>query len=523
MWNRNQPIRYNFNPAVRANTNRTGPITRVDFLDLAGQLELPPFIDDVYTYENAASSQYDGLSVQLEKRFANLWSARASYSLGYARGNTSGLPTAVNDFQVLEDPKLELNDGPTSAPDSASRTRGPDDMLNAHAILGLIIALMAQQPQPRPAPAPSPPDGLDFEVYRTRIQPIFLAKRTGLVRCVQCHGRGSGGSGLALQPLGGAIDWNDEQTRKNFEAVRRWVVAGDPDASRLLMHPLARSAGGDPFHGGGKHWASKQEPEWVALAAWVKAAARQTATAVLDFEMYRSKIEPIFAREREGPAGKVSCAGCHSGIATQLRLAALPPHGATWSVEQSRQNFAAASQAVVAGEPAKSRLLVHPLAADAGGDPSHTGGKFWKTQDDPEWQALAAWVRTATPGAVSSAPALDFEFFKTRVQPMFVAKREGLVRCVQCHGRGGGSGFPISPVAEGSSTWTDEQARKNFQSASNMVVPGDPTASRLLMHPLARSAGGDPFHGGGKHWSSQADPEWQTLAAWVRGTTNTSR
>jgi hypothetical protein len=39
----------------------------------------------------------------------------------------------------------------------------------------------------------------------------------------------------------------------------------------------------------------------------------------------------------------------------------------------------------------------------------------------------------------------------------------------------------------------------------------------MLMHPLAAAAGGDPFHAGGKHWTSQSDPEWQTLAAWVRG------
>jgi hypothetical protein len=39
------------------------------------------------------------------------------------------------------------------------------------------------------------------------------------------------------------------------------------------------------------------------------------------------------------------------------------------------------------------------------------------------------------------------------------------------------------------------------------------------MHPLARSAGGDVFHAGGKHWQSKDDPEWQLLAAWVRGDT----
>ena len=36
--------------------------------------------------------------------------------------------------------------------------------------------------------------------------------------------------------------------------------------------------------------------------------------------------------------------------------------------------------------------------------------------------------------------------------------------------------------------------------------------SRLLVHPLASDAGGDLFHNGGKHWSSQSEPEWQILA-----------
>ena len=42
-----------------------------------------------------------------------------------------------------------------------------------------------------------------------------------------------------------------------------------------------------------------------------------------------------------------------------------------------------------------------------------------------------------------------------------------------------------------------------------MVVPGS-AKSRLLMHPLAEQAGGDFYHNGGKHWTSQNDPEWQT-------------
>jgi len=40
----------------------------------------------------------------------------------------------------------------------------------------------------------------------------------------------------------------------------------------------------------------------------------------------------------------------------------------------------------------------------------------------------------------------------------------------------------------------------------------------LLMHPLAPEAGGDsPVHQGGRQFFSRDDPDWQTLAEWVRG------
>ena len=116
--------------------------------------------------------------------------------------------------------------------------------------------------------------------------------------------------------------------------------------------------------------------------------------------------------------------------------------------------------------------------------------------------------------AVSPAP-LDFEFFKANVQPIFLAKRPGHARCISCHGEG--TTMQMVPVSDGQSTWTEEQARKNFEIVRLRVVPNDPGRSRLLLHPLAHEAGGDLYHNGGKHWRSQDDPEWQTLAAWVKG------
>ena len=74
----------------------------------------------------------------------------------------------------------------------------------------------------------------------------------------------------------------------------------------------------------------------------------------------------------------------------------------------------------------------------------------------------------------------------------------------------------LQPLSPGSATWDQEQSHKNFDAVAREVVPGNPLTSRLLVHPLAPDAGGDRFHNGGKHWASQNDPEWQTLAAWVR-------
>lgn len=117
-----------------------------------------------------------------------------------------------------------------------------------------------------------------------------------------------------------------------------------------------------------------------------------------------------------------------------------------------------------------------------------------------------------------AAVELDFEFFRTRVQPIFLERKAGFTRCVVCHAEGGRVGF-LEELAPGAEEWTEEQSRANFEAAARLVVPGDPLASRLLVHPLEPDAGGDEFHNGGRQFSSQDDPWFRTLAAWVNGET----
>jgi hypothetical protein len=133
--------------------------------------------------------------------------------------------------------------------------------------------------------------------------------------------------------------------------------------------------------------------------------------------------------------------------------------------------------------------------------------------------ALALFVTTgvteAQQPASSSTATLDFEYFRTRVQPIFLHKRATLARCYVCHSQG--TPLVLQRLSPGRDTWTEEESRKNFEAIRRVVTPGNPRASVLLRMPLAAEAGGIAFHPGGKHWTSQDDPEWQTLANWVNG------
>ena len=126
------------------------------------------------------------------------------------------------------------------------------------------------------------------------------------------------------------------------------------------------------------------------------------------------------------------------------------------------------------------------------------------------WAVLIAGLHGQAPSEVT----LDFDYFKNRVQPIFLTKRPGHARCIACHGQG--TPLRLQPPAAGGTTWSEEDSRKNFEVMRRVAEPGN-AKSRLLVHVLDEKAGGDFYHNGGKHWSSQDDPEWQILRAWVMG------
>ena len=129
--------------------------------------------------------------------------------------------------------------------------------------------------------------------------------------------------------------------------------------------------------------------------------------------------------------------------------------------------------------------------------------------------AVTLLMTAVVTSSVALAQNLDFETYKTRVEPIFLKKRPGHARCVVCH-EANNSAFRLQPKPADGAGWTEEQSRRNFENVSHLVKPGDPKASKLLIHPLAPDAGGDEFHGGGWQFVSQKDPDWMTIADWVR-------
>ncbi len=109
MVGRDMFLQRNLNPMIRANTSRTGPITRVDAFGVLGE----PYVSRVWLVENTGENLYDALNLQMEKRFSRYWSGRASYSLSSSRG-TASAQADRNLLQVGTNLNLDKLRGPVS-------------------------------------------------------------------------------------------------------------------------------------------------------------------------------------------------------------------------------------------------------------------------------------------------------------------------------------------------------------------------------------------------------------------------
>src|SRR5437868_15499976 len=104
---------------------------------------------------------------------------------------------------------------------------------------------------------------------------------------------------------------------------------------------------------------------------------------------------------------------------------------------------------------------------------------------------LAAGLLAAPSSA--GAQTLSFDYFKANVQPIFLKKRPEHTRCIVCHA-GANNAMRLTPLERGATNFTEEQSRTNFQTLSQIVVPGKPMESLFLTHPLQPEFGGSAYH-----------------------------
>ena len=111
--NKDMFLARNLNPMLRVDTSRTGAITRSDAFGVLGEA----YNQQVWAIENRGESDYNALNLSLEKRYANHWSGRVSYSLSKAMAPSNN-QADKNLYQSGTDLNLDAVEG-------AERRRSP--------------------------------------------------------------------------------------------------------------------------------------------------------------------------------------------------------------------------------------------------------------------------------------------------------------------------------------------------------------------------------------------------------------
>lgn len=110
MRNEDMFLSRNLFPMERANTTRTGAITRHDVWNVLGG---EPYLQQVWVMENTGEAEYRALNLSLEKRYSQNWSGRVSYSLSKSEG-TAFNQADRNTYQFLDNLNLDQLWGPST-------------------------------------------------------------------------------------------------------------------------------------------------------------------------------------------------------------------------------------------------------------------------------------------------------------------------------------------------------------------------------------------------------------------------
>lgn len=244
-----------------------------------------------------------------------------------------------------------------------------------------------------------------------------------------CHGVPEGS-----EARGDVVDWQrlffltDDRGKlldhdAAYQAVKRVIDPTAPAYSSLMRKPLPEPDGGLP-HQGGAQFASRHDPDYVAMLAWVasESGGAETAEPLDDREqLFADTVEPALQ------TATCMTANCH-GVQAAVPFRLDPGIDGVRSVTQTRKNYEQARKMLALdGDPLQSRLLKKALPLHRGGI-AHKGGNtsflFGDPTYDPRAGQIAAWAcveraaRSGAPCASAGAPPIDgFVFVRGPVAP----------------------------------------------------------------------------------------------------------
>src|SRR5262245_57240003 len=73
--------------------------------------------------------------------------------------------------------------------------------------------------------------------------------------------------------------------------------------------------------------------------------------------------------------------------------------------------------------------------------------------------AVAIGIAGLAQALAQGKPALDFNFYRAKVEPIFLTKKDGHTRCMVCH-IDANNHFRLEKMSPGAKAWSEEQSRK---------------------------------------------------------------
>lgn len=146
-----------------------------------------------------------------------------------------------------------------------------------------------------------------------------------------------------------------------------------------------------------------------------------------------------------------------------------------------------------------------------------------KTDSNPLVRSAAAAYFSpgvATFASVNPREALDFNFFRARVEPLLAKAGTDGQSCVECHVTH--TIFKLQRPNE-KGEFTLEQTKENFENAMKVVDLAYPESSLILRKPMSTAkaegvVGANQLaHGGERRWENEQAEEYQTILRWLRG------